>query len=123
MNLQVNIYESFARNKPRNYAQVQDLIYDEIGKSVKLITIYHIISKNSKIKVVAGIPMEKVRAESTLEFIIDCSHLSKVLFILFQCLGKLILNFQRSKQKKKRQTNKFLSWLTVYRGRYLFFHF
>ena len=82
MNLQVNIYESFARNKPRNYAQVQDLIYDEIGKSVKLITIYHIISKNSKIKVVAGIPMEKVRAESTLEFIIDCSHLSKVLFIL-----------------------------------------
>ena len=65
------IYESFARNKPRNYIQLQDFIYDKIGKSIKMNTIYHIISKNPKIKTVTGIPMEKVRAESTLESIID----------------------------------------------------
>ena len=65
------IYESFSRNKPREYYDIQDFIYDKLGKSIKIDTIYHIISRCDKVKSVTGVPMEAVRAESTLESIVD----------------------------------------------------
>lgn len=61
----------FAKGEPQDYANLHDFIYDTFGKSIKMSTLYKIIQRNDQVKSIRGIPMETIRAEVSLEVIIE----------------------------------------------------